>query len=158
MIRLKPILIPRNLATDAAKMRRAVKNGMEAAAKAVKADFGVTTQTWQHKPEFEIDRPSDFERVIGTDDEIYKFVDEGTRPHIIAPKPGKALVFLAGGRPKTVPKAIRSNKGATGNTIVYTRAAVQHPGTVAREFVETIGEKWDERLADNLQRSIDSEV
>jgi hypothetical protein len=35
---------------------------------------------------------------------------------------------------------------------------VQHPGTDAREFVETIGEKWNDRLGDVLQRSIDSEV
>jgi hypothetical protein len=157
VIKLKPILIPRSLAMDAAKMRRAIRNGMEAAAKAAKADFGVTTQTWEHQPEFTIERPSDFERIIGTDDEIYGYVDQGTKPHVITAKPGKALVFLAGGRPKTVPKAIRSNKGATGNTIVYTKQ-VQHPGTEAREFTETIGEKWDERLAETVQRAIDSEV
>jgi hypothetical protein len=157
MIKLKPIVIPRSLAMDAQKMRRAIKNGMEAAAKGALVDLKVTTQTWNHKPGFDIQRPSDFERVVGTDDDIYRYVDEGTEPHVIVAKTGGVLAFPTGGRAKTVPRVIGSGKGARGGAVVF-RPRVQHPGTDAREFVETIGEKWNDRLGDVLQRSIDSEV
>lgn len=54
---------------------------------------------------------------IGSDVEYAKYVNDGTRPHIIRPRRARALRFRVGGR------------------IVYA-AVVHHPGTRARPFLD----------------------
>ena len=142
---------------DVRTLRRAIDNGLNGAAKAVKADFDVTTQTWKERPTFTIDGSGE-QRTVATDSEIYGFVDEGTDPHIITAKsPQKPLTFGVGGRPKTAPRVIGSGPGGKGTQIVRAQR-VNHPGSAARDFSETIKEKWDERLADVVQRAIDAEL
>lgn len=58
-----------------------------------------------------------------------RFLEEGTRPHVITPRNGRALRFQAGGR-----------------TVFATR--VQHPGTAATNFLS--GAVADELAADGL--------
>jgi hypothetical protein len=142
---------------DVKQLRRAIDNALDGAAKATKVDFDVTTQTWDNRPTFTIEK-GDGERTVATDNEVYGYVDEGTPPHIITAKsPTKPLTFGIGGRPKTAPRVIGSRPGGKGATIVRAQV-VHHPGTAARDFSETIKEKWDDRLPDVLQRAIDSEV
>lgn len=67
--------------------------------------------------------------VIFTTDPITKFLDEGTKPHIIRPKkPGGALAFKAGN------SGIRKNGKpfAFGDTIITKE--VKHPGFDPRPF------------------------
>lgn len=150
------VLLPKSLVFNAAKLARAIENGLEGAAKDVKVDFAVTTQTWATKPAFEIERKT-AERIVSTDDEIYGYVNDGTRAHpIVAHGPG-GLAFGVPSSPKTAPRVIGSSGGSKGSTIVHVRR-VQHPGTEAREFDETIGKKWDAELPRIMQRAIDSEV
>jgi hypothetical protein len=157
MIRFKPIL-PKGEILDARKLKRAKKNALDGAAKGALVDYKVTSQTWSHKPGFTIESPSDNERIVGTDDDIYGYVDDGTPPHVIVAKPGKVLTWIgANYRAKTKPRVIGSGRGGNDNTIVYTKL-VQHPGTDARDFSVTIAEKWEEQLAILLQRAIDAEV
>lgn len=152
------VFVPKSLVADPQKLARAVANALDGAAKGALEDFKVTTQTWQHQPDFAIDQPSEDQRVVGTDDEIYGYVNFGTKPHIIVPRNGKVLTWLgANYRPKSRPRQIRSNKGGNDNTIVYTKL-VQHPGTEARKFDEAIAEKWQKQLPVVMQRAIDSEV
>jgi hypothetical protein len=142
---------------DTRKLRRAIDNALDGAAKAVKIDLSVTTQTWRNRPTFTIEKDGD-SRTVATDDEVYGYVDEGTEPHLIVAKsPNKPLTFGIGGRPKTAPKVIGSRPGARGSTIVRAQV-VHHPGTTAREFTDTTKEKMDDRLPDLLQRAIDSTV
>lgn len=150
------VIIPKALATDPAKMKRAIKNGLDAAAKGAEIDFKVTTQTWNHQPGFSTDASADDRRIVGTDDEIYGYVNAGTRPHVITAH-GKALAFQGGYRAKTRPRSISSGGGGASGPTVY-RHQVQHPGTKAREFDKAIAEKWQQQLGDVLQRSIDSEL
>jgi hypothetical protein len=156
MIKLRPI-IPKDLALTPAKARRAVKNALDGAAKGAKVDFRVTTQTWSHKPDFTIEKPSDSERIVGTNDEIYGYVDDGTPRHTIVAKAGGVLAFGPGARAKTRPRVIGSGGGSKGGATVFTKR-VQHPGTDAREFSEVIAEKWEEQLPMLLQRAIDAEL
>lgn len=152
------VIVPKSLVAQPDKLARAVANALDGAAKGAKEDFLVTTQTWSHKPDFEIQEPSADRRVVGTDDEIYGYVTHGTKPHIIVPRNGKMLTWIgANYRPKTRPRYIGSNKGGNDNTIVYTKM-VQHPGTEAREFDEAVAEKWRDQLPKIMQRSIDSEL
>lgn len=149
------VIIPTEALGQAKKLIAAIENGMDAAAEAALIDFHVTTDTWSHQPRFSVDKPNPGERVIGTDDDIYHFVDAGTKPHTIVAKNKKALAFGAGNRAKTQVRVIGSGSGSKGNTQVRTKR-VKHPGTDAREFSETIAKKWQKELPVTMQRAIDS--
>lgn len=151
------VILPKKLLADPAKLSRAITNTLNATAQGVKTDFGVTQQTWKHKAEFAITSPSQYEREVSTDDDIYRFVNDGTRAHPIAPH-GKVLVFNTPFQSKTLPRSIASRAGSVGATTVITRKPVQHPGTAAREFDKVIAQKWDKQMAATFQRAIDSEV
>lgn len=155
MPKLEVILPKKNLLT-AQQMARAVENALNQSAKAVQVDFEVTTQTWEHKPDFKI-QSSPGERTISTTDEIYGYVTGGTKPHVITPKNAKVLVFGAPSRAKTTPGVIGSGSGSKGSQIIHTKR-VHHPGTQAREFEQTIAKKWEKEFPDQMQRAIDSEV
>jgi hypothetical protein len=150
------VIILKGLVVNAPKLVRAIENGLEGAAKDAKVDFGVTTQTWQTKPVFTIERKT-AERIVSTTDEIYGFVNDGTPPHIIVPHSTTVLTFGVGGAPKTAPRVIGSRGGSRGATIVRAKV-VHHPGTEARQFDEAISKKWDDLLPSVLQRSIDAEL
>lgn len=149
------VIIPKRAMAEPRKMAQAIKNALDGAAKAAQVDFNVTAQTWQHKPAFTIDSPSDFSRVIGTDDEVYGYVNSGTRPHVIKPRNGKVLAFGSSFSPKTAPRVIGSGGGSKGGGTVFSRG-VNHPGTDAREFDQAKAEKWTDLLPQTIQRAIDS--
>lgn len=151
------VFVPKSLVADPQKLARAVANALDGAAKGALVDFKVTTQTWQHQPDFAIDEPSADRRIVGTDDDIYGYVSGGTKPHVIVAH-GKALAFPGGGfRPKTQPRVIGSGAGSRGGAIIL-RPKVNHPGTKAREFDEAIAEKWRDQLPEVMQRAIDAEL
>lgn len=139
-------------------MSRILTNAMNAQAKAVKVDFKVTTQTWDHQPDFAITSPRPYVRQVSTDDPVYSMLNKGTPAHDIAPKNAKGvLAFNAPFRPKSRPGYIGSNKGMRGNTPVIRRTVVHHPGTTARAWTKAIKTKWDREFPTQLQRAIDSE-
>lgn len=152
---LRPIL-PRGRGLDRRRAERAIENALTGVAKAAKADFDTTTQTWRGRPQFVIEE-SPGQRVVGTDDDIYGMLNEGTRPHTIAPKK-KILVFKSGYRAKTVPMYIGSRAGGTSGGQVVTRKPVRHPGTAARKWDEAVGRKWERLFPVTMQRAIDAEL
>lgn len=152
------LILPKKLIADPAKMARALTNGLNATAKGVQTDFNVTAQTWQHKPTFAITSPTPYQREISTSDEVYTFVNDGTKAHDIRPKqPGGRLLFTTPFRAKTVPRQIRSNQGSKGTTPAVAQV-VHHPGTTARDFDQVIAQKWDKQFPTIMQRAVDSEV
>lgn len=119
------------------------------------ADFHKTTATWNHKPEFESKiqiGQGAVKMTIGTDDEVYGYVDAGTKPHIIRAKTKRGLRFLGRTRrskPKTTPNVVSSVPGQRGEG--WTRKdAVKHPGTKARKF-----SKW---IAKTTQKELNREI
>lgn len=151
------LIAPKGLLIDVKKMRRTVDNALTGAAKGAKADFGVTTRTWDDRPTFDISTPEPFVREVSTDDPIYSMLNEGTKAHDIRPKRSRFLVFQTPFRSKTVPNDIRSRKGSKGKTTVRAKV-VRHPGTAARNWTKAIKQKWDKQLPVLLQRAIDSTV
>jgi len=82
-----------------AAMRRELLSAMREAAKEIEGDFKKTTRTWKKKPKFvkEMDLSGPGPVVlVGTDNEIYKYVDEGTKPHAI-PKRRVRSGYTSGG-------------------------------------------------------------
>lgn len=151
------VILPKGLLFDPRKVERVIENTLNQSALAVKADLGVTTQTWsaKSKPSFKIDSRVGM-RIIYTDSLIYKWVDEGTRAHIITAKNG-LLRFRTGYKSKTRAGVIGSTGGgASGNW--RSKRTVKHPGTKARGFTIVIKKKWDDLLPQQMQRAIDSTI
>ena len=100
-----------------------------------------TTKTWKRKPEFEVlvdVSGGDASVLVGTDDEIYGYVDEGTEGHYV-PKSGVATMkFRPGYKAKTTPKKIKSYKGGAFGDKIVRRGRWWVKGIVAREFSPTI--------------------
>lgn len=151
------VILPKQLASDPRRMARAIANGLNAQALAIKIDFEVTTATWSDKPSFVIDVTGPYERVIATGDDIYTMLNEGTDPHEIRPKNGKFLRFRGPFQAKTVPNQISSGPGSKGPNETFSRG-VHHPGTKPRQWDKAIAKKHRRLFGRVMQRSIDSEV
>ncbi len=151
------VILPKKLIIDSKAMAKVIENTMNAQAKDIQIDFKVTTQTWNHKPEFVIEVPTPYERIIATGSIIYSYVNDGTRPHIITPKRSKILRFSPFYRAKTSPRSIGSGPGGSSGDPVVAHV-VHHPGTTAREFDDVIAKKWDAKIGGIFQRAVDSAV
>lgn len=102
---------------------------------------------WEHKPNFQsrkFIRPAQIAVNIfpsGQNAKIWRFVDEGTKPHKIRAKNVPLLKFRTGYQPKTLAKPARtvpSGGKATGPYV--SKAVVNHPGSEARNFTKKIAE------------------
>jgi hypothetical protein len=145
-----------NLRDVSARYARAIENAGNMSSKAVKVDFAVTVKTWKGQPEFTIDHSvSKPEWQIGTDNLIYHFVTGGTIEHPISAKNGKSLSFFrVGFMPKTKVGWLGSLKGKVAKKEPTAVKSVWHPGTEARKFVETIGDKWEKEWPRQLARAL----
>jgi len=128
--------------------------------------FNYRVANWKHKPNFKarkfVNRDETKVTVFpsGPNKQIYKWVTEGTKPHLITPKrAGGMLVFQSGGpgsyKAKTAPGGKFGGPGiVVGGKTVRARQ-VQHPGFEGRHFEETIKEDaqpWFRRTMENSWR------
>ena len=120
----------------------------------MRKDFQATTQSWNHKVNFTVDVGTKGQGpavLVGTDDVIYGYVNDGTKAHIIRPVKAKALSFLGGGyTAKTSPGMIGSGSGGSSGAMVHAKV-VHHPGTKARKFDKVIAKKWQSRFKQEMQ-------
>ncbi len=158
MIRIKQIKTNlQDAGLDAARHMAAVKLAYRASAELALKEFKATTRTWKHQPDFTATGGSDgISQIVGTDDRIYGYVDEGTRPHLIRPR-GRFLRFASGYRAKTSPNTIGSRSGGAFGSTVYARA-VRHPGTKPRNFTRIIGRDIQAALLRRVQQAIAREA
>jgi endonuclease YncB( thermonuclease family) len=129
----------------------------------VKKDYKKTVATWKaDKPEFQSaislkEGPTMIVDAGGTNEKgvkKWRWIDEGTRPHIIRPKrPGYPLRFKVGGSPKSRVRFIGSDTGKAGNKQVYAKQ-VRHPGTKAREWTEVITKKWEPKFKKRMEEAM----
>lgn len=140
-------------------MRLELLNGLRSIARQVTKDFEATTSSWKNKPKFETVvslKGGEAAFLVDTNSEIYGYVDQGTKPHIIRPVKAKVLAFNVGGSPKTRPGVIGSTGGSAGSGPVFSKG-VRHPGTKARQFSKIINEKWQKRfgaeMIDSMRRA-----
>lgn len=144
---------------DLAAIARAITGTLTQAAQDAQQDLQKTTATWRHKVDFAIAPiPDGFQ--VGTDDEIWGYVDEGTPAHDIppiVPKRKKAITIRPGGSPKTRVRVIGSGGGSPGAVVAVVKRAktIHHPGTEAREFSETVQEKFDVELPRRMDAALD---
>jgi len=125
-------------------MLEEVKDGLEEAKTTLIKSHEKVVADWEHKPEFRArSRVSINEIAIdiypsGEYKNIWRYVDEGTKPHTIKPKNSKILKFRPNYSPKTSPNPARyGGAGGSFGDWVFTKS-VNHPGTEAREFTKVI--------------------
>lgn len=129
-------------------------------ARQAKADFEKTVATWKKKPDFEvlteIDGQGNVVVLVGTDNPIYRYVDEGTERRDIRPRSGNKrglLVFPSGYSPATVPRYIGSYPAGTYGPLVFTPIVRDH-SIKPRKFTETIVKKWKPKYRRALERAL----
>lgn len=115
--------------------------------------FEKTTATWTHQPAFTVEK-SARGYTVGTDDEIYGYVDKGTRAHEIRPRrAGGVLRFAGPYHAKTKPNVIASYGGGRGRIVVWARR-VMHPGTQPRNFSKIIRERVQSTAANKVRAAL----
>lgn len=140
---------------DPAKQLQAIENALNQTAMAIKVDYNVTTATWSKRPTFQIKKVDQTTRDIYTENEIYGYVSDGTKPHVIKPVRAAALAFQANYAAKTTPRVIASRPGGSFGPTVFSQG-VMHPGFPGRDFPEVINDKWEKEWPTQLQRAINS--
>ena len=139
---------------DPKVIRRNLTRAVDQTANIVRDDFGRTVRTWNTKPSFKkrgpIQKANSLEARVGTDSEIYLFVDAGTKAHSIRPRTAGVLRFRAGYTAKTRVRVVGSRGGGPRGPFV-TAKRVMHPGTKARKFADEISRRRTRNLR-NLTR------
>ena len=115
-------------------------------------DLQSTVSSWSTKPKFDItitQQNGNYTVVAGTDNEVFGYVDLGTKKHIIRPKRSKYLRFQSGYKSKGRTGIIGSNTGGSFGDPVFAKE-VQHPGFAGRH--------WSILIAKRRQVTITQEV
>lgn len=148
-------ITPQHLPSTAEYLK-AMEQGVLKSSQLVERDLRSTTRTWQNRPVFYIvigKQGNDYTITAGTDNLIYKFVTGGTKAHVIKPKRSKYLSFQSGYRAKTRPQIIGSQDGGAFGDSVFAQS-VQHPGTKARKFIETIQKRRQKTIEQEVSQAI----
>jgi len=114
--------------------------------------FQATTRTWKHQPAFTVDKTERGWKV-DTIDQVYQWVDRGTRPHVISAKNAPFLLFRWPYTAATKPRWLSSRQAATGKNWARKRS-VNHPGTEARNFTDTIMRRIQTRAANKVRQAL----
>jgi hypothetical protein len=147
-------ILPKPLKTKA--ILDALVDEMHTIAGEIEDDFDSTIRTWTHKPEFINQFQQDKDRTafqVATNDEIYRYVNDGTRAHLIKPKRRRFLRFQGHYTAKTQPGVIGSNAGGASGTIMFSRG-VKHPGTKGREFASAMQKKWQSPFKQRMKKAM----
>lgn len=155
MIKLTPIK-PKATAATFRAVRAAAEKATQQAAKELVEDYKKTTATWETDVRWII-TVSASGVTVRTDNQIWTFVDKGTRPHEIRAKAGKALRFAQGYSAKTRPGSIIARGGGASGDDAFARS-VQHPGTKARGFTNRLRAKWLKKWPKDMQAAITKAV
>lgn len=131
-----------------------LKGVMQAEAKNVEREFNITVRTFKRKIGFKAKVEADGFEVV-TDDEIYGYLDSGTRPHVIQARRAPRLAFYSGGFvSKTVAGRLNPRAGRKANTGFTRPLKVNHPGTAPRNFSKIIAERSNKRVAKAFQKAL----
>lgn len=138
-------------------IERAIEKAVHKTANLVLQDYKAVARTWDHKPAFDLviqESDGAYSITAGTDDEIFGYVDRGTKPHIIRPRKARLLKFRGGYRAKTRPGVIGSNAGGAAGGSFTSAYFVLHPGTQKRGFTEAIRKRREKTLEQEARQNI----
>lgn len=136
---------------DLGRLAAAQEDGLDAAAQAVFADLQKPAASWKTRVAFNIKRLA-AGREISTANEIYGYVNSGTRPHIIRAKRSRYLAF-GPSSPKTSPGSLDSGAGSRGPADTF-RQQVRHPGSAARGFDKVAAKNAAKTFPESMRKAI----
>jgi len=137
-----------------------VKRALQRTKTPVIKEFGKVVANWEHKPRFvgKVNGYAIEVRPTGPNARIYRYVDEGTRPHPIAAKNAPTLRFRWGGPgsyvPKTKPVGQFGGPGIVKGGSWRSPKEVRHPGTEARHFAVIVGLEMAPVLAKAIRDAV----
>ncbi len=105
------------------KAQKKIRQEFKKLGEIAKAEFEKSTQDWTNKPKFQI-RETATDVYIFTDNEIYGYVNNGTKAHYVTTPMvavGGAMQFKTGYIPKTQVGNIHSNSGGADGAYVYSK-------------------------------------
>lgn len=141
-----------------ANFTQAVEAGLDQAASEIQGKFLEPTRSWDRQPNFSIDREP-LKRTIGTDDQLYAWLNEGTRERDIFAKPGRVLKIQPRSS-KTTPFNFTGRDGGSSGEVYYAKK-VHIKGIEPRGWDELIEYIYSSefsgggRLSQILQERID---
>lgn len=145
MIRLKakvPV-VPKTLTSQFTSQMRAMGNRL---ASRVDNTYKTLLGDWKSKPQFTktVNVSQKETKVeVKTNSNVYAYVDLGTPPHIIKPKPSNPkglLIFPGNYDAATRPESLQTRQARRYGEMQY-RTIVHHPGSEARNFEKPIIEE-----------------
>lgn len=126
------------------------------AGREIHAMFSESTSTWREKPVF-IEKQLRSSGMIGvevaTSNDVYSWVNYGTRPHIIRPRNRGMLRFQTGYSSKSRVGSRRAYAGGKFGPFTSS-VGVTHPGTEARHFDELIAADFQPVFEKQVQDAI----
>lgn len=124
-----------------------IQNVLTEASEGARADFEVTTQTWEQRPEVQVQTlrmGTKIVKVVFIHDRIYYFLAYGTRVRYATMTPNF--------RAKTAPGQIMSRQGRGG--VAFISRNRPRPGIVARRWPDKIARKWKRQLPRLFDRAL----
>ena len=149
-IAIKAIL-PKNrqyLLFNNEELERMLFKAVQDSAQESKRQFEKTVKTWNNKADFEIlEDSSDLEAIVGTNDQRWQWIDQGTKKDYPIPQKAgaKTLRFNSKFSPKTKVKKFASVKGSSSPPVAF-RKKVIHPGIKARGWSDIEQKRAQKRL------------
>jgi hypothetical protein len=152
---LIPIKIKKNH-LDPKTMGKILSSFLDKAALSVQDDLAKPAKTWTKQPRIIIKSTSFLVREIYTENQIYQWLNDGTRKNYPIPKNlvgSKMLRFQEGYKAKTRVRVLGSSGGGKFGKVVF-RKRVIHPGITARHWVDEVVKKWERKLPKDLRNAI----
>ena len=136
-----------------------VQKELENEAKYLEKQFKKTTRTWKHKPRFESITAvtgQSMELLVGTEDVIYGWVNNGTKKHPITPRNKSGLLRFRkdGYKPKTRVGVVNSFAGRKAKPPLYSFKQVTHPGIKPRNFAANIARQREKTFVRKINNAV----
>ena len=140
------------------RINKAVEKHLDKSYDRIKSLYAETYATWEHKPKFVFEKKMESNGMrykYYTEDEIYGYVHNGTKPHDIYPRGDYPLAFPWAGfpgahEPRTEPRIVGSWGVNTNENGMYFFRHVNHPGIKPREFTRMIYEEIEPVITKQL--------
>lgn len=149
---------------DIDEVRLELLNALRKEGRLVRRELQKATRTWNHKVTFDMKvslAKGDRYVQVSTDDQIFAWVNDGTRSHMmgpILPVNKKALKIPSGSILKTTPHKLSSRKGRqVGPYFIRKRTRrFLHPGTEGRFFTQVVVDRIER--TNRFQKGLDVAV
>jgi len=135
-------------------LQEIIQTVLEKEVKNVQREYKTTTRTFKMSVVFKA-RVGQYQAQVWTNNKIYGYLDEGTRPHIIRAKNAPTLAFnTAGFVSKTKPNSINTRAGRAARPPKAFPKQVMHPGFPPRNFTKIIQKRSEKRYANNVRKAV----